>query len=198
PTVPVKVPTKLILLLSTALIITMAVSTLLRIRWTRLRLEDQLKESAKDTLEAIAADLTNRLTADKDGDEIADELAKVKLRHPVVADLQLTLDTDEDTTSTFSLPSNVDEPQVAKHPRVARVRPSPTRRDDARRALYDHGESSRRPGSRVVEPMWRTPDRPEPSRWPPAVAPLPPPRVARTFREGEHGRQSVYELHVPI
>jgi signal transduction histidine kinase len=193
-----KVRTKLILLLSAALFVTMAVSTYLRIRWTRIRLETQLRESAKDTAEAIAADLTKRLTADKDGDEVADELAKVKLRHPVVADLQLTLDTDEDTTSTFSLPANTDEPQVAQRPRSARLRPLPQRRDDARRALWDHGESWRRPGSRAVEPMWRTPDRPDPSRWPHAIEPQPQPRVARTFREGERGRQPVYEVQIAV
>ena len=194
----VKIRTKLILLLSTALVVTMLASTLLRIRWTRLRLEDQLRVSAQDTAEAIAADLSKRLTPDKDGDEVADELSKVKLRHPVVADLQLTFDTDEDTSTTFSLPSNTDEPQVAKRPRAPHLRPLQARRDDARRALTDHGESERRPGTRLVEPMWRTTDRPEPSRWPPSVVPRPQPHVQRSFREGDRGRQAVWEVRVPI
>ena len=62
-----------------------------------------------------------------------------------VADLQLTWDSDEETTSTFYLASNADEPQVKKVPRPAFKRAS-ARRDEARRALYDHGGSSRRPG----------------------------------------------------
>jgi signal transduction histidine kinase len=194
----VKIRTKLILLLTVALIVTMSVSTWLRIRWTKVKLEEQLQASAADTAEAIAADLTKLITPDKDGDEIKEELAKVKLRHPVVADLSLMLDTDEDTTSTFSLASNMDEPQEAKRPRAARVRPSPLRRDDNRRALYDHGESLRRPGTREVEPMWRTPDRPEPSRWPREVAPPPRPRVTRTFVEGDRGRSPVFTARVPI
>ncbi|MFI5289922.1 MAG: sensor histidine kinase, partial [Polyangia bacterium] len=192
-----KVRTKLILLLSAALLVTMAVSTWLRIRWTRAQLEDQLRENAKDTAEAIAADLTKRLTPDKDGDEVAEELAKVKLRHPVVADLQLTLDTDEETISTFSLPSNTDEPRVAKRPRAVRLRPSPVRRYDARRALLDHGESGRPPGERTIEPMWRTPDKPEPSRWPPAKTAPPTPRVARIFREGARGQNPI-EVQIAV
>jgi len=194
----VKVRTKLTLLLTAALVVTMAVSTLLRIRWTKTQLEDQLDKSARETAELIAAELNKRLTPDKDGDEVAEELAKVKLRHPVVADIQLTFEIDDDTTSTFSLGSNMDEPQVAKRPRAPRARPAPVRRDDARRAIYDHGESTRPPGARTVEPMWRTPDRPEPSRWPQTAAPHPAPKVTRTFREGERGRQPVSEATAPI
>jgi len=196
----VKIRTKLVLLLSAALVVTMGVSTLLRIRWTRTRLEDQLRETAKDTAEAIAGELTKRLAPEMDQDEIVEELAKVKLRHPG-ADLELALDTDEDTVSTFTYGSNMDEAQVAKHPKAARLRPVAQRRDDARRALYDHGESTRRPGARTVEPMWRTPDRPEPSRWPPRVAPAPtqaPHVVARTFRESDRGRFPVFEVKAPV
>jgi signal transduction histidine kinase len=196
----VKIRTKLIALLSLALVITMGVSTYLRIRWTRARLEDQLREAAKDTAEAVASELTKRLTPEMDQDEIVEELGKVKLRHPG-ADLELALDTDEDTTSTFAFGSNMEEAQVAKHPRAAHLRPMAQRRDDARRAIYDHGESTRRPGLRTVEPLWRTPDRPEPSRWPPRViaAPLQAPHVvARTFREGERGRFPVFEVRVPV
>jgi signal transduction histidine kinase len=195
-----KLRTKLLLLLSTALVVTMAVSTWLRIRWTKLKLEEQLFASATDTAEAIASELTRALTPNLDGDEVKDELAKAKLRHPVVADLQLILDTDEDTTSTFSLASNMDEPQVAKRPRAPRARTAPQRRDDARRALYDHGETGRRPGQREIEPMWRTPDRPEPAatRWPAQATPPARPRVTRTFVEGERGRFPVFTARVPI
>jgi len=195
----VKLRTKLLLLLSTALVVTMAVSTWLRIRWTKLKLEEQLQASAVDTAAAIKADLEKAITPNMDSDEVGAELSKVKLRHPVVADLTLNLDTgEEDTTSTFSLGSNMDEPQEAKHPRAARMRPLPQRRDDARRAIYDHGESERRPGTRFVEPMWRTPDRPEPSRWPAQVSPPVRPRVTRTFVEGERGRFPVFTARVSI
>jgi len=197
-----KIRTKLVLLLSAALVVTLVASTLLRIRWTRTRLEDQLKESARSTAEVVAADLLRRLTPDKDGDDVAEELQRVKLRHPVVADLQLTLDTDEDTTATFSLAPETDEPKVARRPRATK-RPLAARREDARRALLDHGESSRRPGARVVEPLWWTADKPAPSMWPPRTVgagppAAPPPKVARTFREGERGARPVFEVKIPI
>jgi signal transduction histidine kinase len=194
----VKLRTKLLLLLSTALLVTMAVSTWLRIRWTKLKLEEQLQSSASDTAAAIKADLEKSITPTMDNDEIKEELRTAKLRHPVVAVLNLILDTDEETTSTFSLGSNMDEPMEAKRPRAARVRPLPQRRDDSRRALYDHGESERRPGNRFVEPMWRTPDRPEPSRWPASALPPARPHVTRTFVEGQRGRFGVYTARINI
>lgn len=193
-----KLRTKLILALSIALVVTMAVSTWLRIRWTKAKLEEQLQSSASDTADVIRADLEKSITANMDDDEVEAEVSKAKLRHPLVADITLTLQTDEETESTFSLGSNMDEPQVAKHPRAARLRPAPQRRDDNRRALYDHGESGRRPGTRMVEPMWRTPDRPEPSRWPAQVSQPVRPRVTRTFVEGERGRFPYYTASVNI
>src|SRR4051812_31622088 len=163
----------------------MAVSTVLRIRWTRNRLEAQLLQSAQDTAEAIAADLQKRLeSASLDDDEINEELKNVKLRHPV-SYLELALGTaDEDTTTTFSLASNTAEPKIA-HRATGRAKSGPQRRDDARRALLDHGDSLRAPGSRSVEPLWRIPDRSESSRFPPRVmAPAVPPRISivRTFQ----------------
>jgi signal transduction histidine kinase len=194
----VKIRTKLVLLLSTALVVTMAVSTVLRIRWTRTRLEAQLQQSAQDTAEAIAADLQKRLPSGANDDDINEELKNVKLRHPV-SYLELSMATDEDTISTFSLASHSDEPQVARRA-SARTKTGAQRREDARRALADHGDSSRRPGHRATEPMWRTPDHPESSRWPSHVAPAPqaPLRVAHTFQEGQRGRDPVLEVQVPF
>jgi signal transduction histidine kinase len=197
----VKIRDKLVLLLTTALVVTMAVSTVLRIRWTRNRLEAQLLQSAQDTAEAIAADLQKHLeSASLDDDEINEELKNVKLRHPV-SYLELSLGTtDEDTTTTFSLASNTDEPKVAKRP-TGRSKPPPWRRDEARRALTDHGDSLRAPGSRSVEPLWRTPVRSESARFPPRLAvPAVPPKVSivRTFQEGQRGRDPIVEAQVPF
>lgn len=194
-----KIRTKLILLLSATLVVTTAVSTLLRIRWTRDQLDSQLRTSAIATAEAVAVDLSRRLTPDKDGDEVGEELARVKLRHPGVEKMDLTFDTDEETTSVFSLTSAMDEPQVAQRPRAFRPRPLQARRDDLRHALLDHGESGRRPGSRWLEPLWRTPDRPAPDRWPQAAQRPSNPKIVRTsFTEGNLGRTPVYEVRVPI
>jgi signal transduction histidine kinase len=196
----VKIRTKLVLLLSTALVVTMAVSTVLRIRYTRNRLEVQLHESAVEAAQAIAADLQKRLEETGfDDDNINDELKNVKLRHPV-SYLELALGTaDEDTTTTFSLPSNTAEPKVAKRP-TGRARSQQQRRDDARRALLDHGDSLRSPGSRSSEPLWRTSDRSESSRFPPRLLPPAMPHVSavRTFQEGQRERDPIYEANVPF
>ena len=95
-----KIRTKLILLLSAALIVTMLVSTWLRIRWTQRRLEEQLTQSAQDTAVAIADELSQRLRSDMDQDEISEQLKDEQRRHPG-GDLVLNLDTDEDTVSTL-------------------------------------------------------------------------------------------------
>jgi two-component system, NtrC family, sensor kinase len=197
----VKIRTKLILTLSAALVLTMLLSTLLRMRWMRSRLEDQLKESAQDTAAAIAADLTKRLRSNMDPDEIEEQLKDEQRRHPG-ADLALALDTDEDTVSTFSLAQSQETAEVNKHARPARGKTLPQRRDDTRRALYDHGESTRAPGNRVVEPQWRTPDKPEPGdgRWPAHVVAAPhvkPPVVARTASSGLRGH-SIVEVRVDV
>jgi signal transduction histidine kinase len=188
-----KIRTKLILLLSAALAVTMLLSTWLRLRWTSSRLEDQLRQSAQDTAVVIADELSKRLRSDMDRDEIDEQLKDAQRRHPG-ADLALTLDTDEDTVSTYSLAQSMEEAQVIKRPRSTRSRTLAQRRDETRRALYDHGESTRAPGSRFVEPMWRTPDKPEPERWPArAVAPPPiKPRVQlSTQPAGGRGRTLV-------
>lgn|GEM_PF-1144885 len=182
-----KVRTKLVLLLSGALVVILVASTLLRIRLTRVRMEDQLRQSARDTADVIAAELSRNLTPDKvDDEDVAEELSKVKLRHPIVDYLKLTLDTDEDT-KTFSLAPEADQPLVAKKARRAKLV-----RDDVRRALFDHGETGRRPGMRVVEPMWWTADKPGPDRWPMRQA-APQPKVTRTFDLGERRRHTVLE-----
>jgi signal transduction histidine kinase len=194
----VKIRTKLVLLLSAALVVTLVLSTLLRIRVTRTRYEDQLRETARTTVETVADDLGRRLTADKDDDDIKEELAKVKLRHPVLTDVSITLDTDEDTTSTFSLAPDTDEPKVARAPRPRSTRPQPLRREEQRRELLDHGESARRPGARAIEPLWWTPDKPEPTTWPTPSTMPPQPRFTRQFTEGSRGGLSVFEVRQPF
>jgi signal transduction histidine kinase len=185
-----KIRTKLILLLSAALVLTMVLSTWLRIRWTRSRLEDQLRQSAQDTATVIADDLTKRLRSDMDQDEINEQLKEEQRLHPG-ADLVLTYETDEDTVSTVSLTQSAEDPQVSKRPRAnIHAKSAQLRRDEARRALYDHGESSRAPGTRTIEPLWRTPDKPT-DRWPQrtvTVAQRKPPVIVRTRQEGPRGR----------
>jgi hypothetical protein len=190
-----KIRTKLVLLLTGALVVTMLVSTYLRIRWTRSRLEDQLKQSGSDTALAVAGELAKKLHSGMDRDEIEEVLKDEKLRHGGV-DLELTINSsdssDEDMVTVYSLPQNAAEARSANKPSPSPrpVKPLPLRRDEARRAYYDHGGSSRPPGQRFVEPLWRTPDKPDSDRWPArstAVKPPKPAMTVRTPRADEHG-----------
>jgi two-component system NtrC family sensor kinase len=198
-----KIRTKLILLLSAALVATMVLSTWLRIRWTRSRLEAQLRQSARDTAAVIAEDLAKRLRPEMAQDEVQELLKDAMRRHPGADLVDLTLDTDEDDALSFSLATSMDEAQVNKRPRSpARQKSQQQRREDGRRAYYDHGESSRPPGLRAIEPLWRTPDKPAPGneRWPPrTIQPQPtrPPVSLRLAQEGARGRM-VYEASAAV
>ena len=86
-----KIRTKLILLLSAALIVTMLVSTWLRIRWTQRRLEDQLRQSAQDTAVAIADELVKRCARTWIRTRCHEQLKDAQRRHPGATNLKLTL-----------------------------------------------------------------------------------------------------------
>ena len=184
-----KIRTKLILLLSAALIVTMLVSTWLRIRWTQQRLEAQLTESAQDTASAIANELSQRLRSGMDQDEIEELLKDEQRRHPG-GNLVLYLPTDEDTVSSFALGQSMEDAKVDKKPRAVPKRSPAWRREEARRAYYDHGESTRPPGQRMVEPLWRTSDKPDPSdRWPVRTAqPTPHKPAMKVSTQGTPGK----------
>ncbi|HEX6836894.1 MAG TPA: HAMP domain-containing protein, partial [Polyangia bacterium] len=184
-----KIRTKLILLLSAALIVTMLVSTWLRIDWTRRRLEEQLTQSAQDTAIAIANELSQRLRSDMDQDEMVELLKDEQRRHPG-GNLVLNLDTDEDTVSSFALGQSMEEAKVDKKPRQVAKKSPVQRREEARRAYYDHGESTRPPGQRMVEPLWRTPDKPDPGeRWPArTVQPTPHKPAMKVSTQGTPGK----------
>ena len=164
-----KIRTKLILLLSAALVVTMLVSTWLRIDWTRRRLEEQLKQSAQDTAVLIANELSQRLQLG-DGSGRDRRAAQGRAAAPSRRRSRArALDTDEDTVSSFALAQSMEDAKVDKKPRQVAKKSPLQRREEARRAYYDHGESTRRPGARMVEAMWRTPDKPDPGeRWPPS------------------------------
>jgi signal transduction histidine kinase len=188
----VKVRTKLILLLSSALVAIMVPATLLRIRLTGTSLEDQVRKAANDTAEVIARELSQRLTPNMDDDDIAEEVQKVKLRHPIVSLLELTWDSDEDTTKTFSLPPETEETVVRKKTRMPRLSAN-----EVRRVLYDHGETGRAPGGRAVEPLWWTPEKPSPDRWT-AVA-TPPKRTQRApLSVGTRGGRTVFTARLAV
>ncbi len=191
---------KILLLLSAALVVTTTASTLLRLRWTRLRLESQLRETARSTAEAIAGELRKRLPETDTDDDVKDVLQRQLAGHPVVSDLEWAPDSDEEIVKIFSIQPDMEEAVVARHPRTgaARVRNERQRREDARRALLDHGQSTRRPGTRVVEALLRTSGAVDPARWPPPAIPLPSPPQGRIVRTGERGATPVYEVRVPV
>ena len=191
---------KLLLLLSAALVVTTTISTVLRLRWTRVRLESQLKETAQSTAEAIAAELLKRLPDTDTDDDVKEMLQKMLARHPVVSDLEWAPDSDEEIAKTFSIQPDMEEAVVARRPRAqsVRIRTERQRREDARRALLDHGQSSRRPGTRVVDSLLRSSGTIDASRWPAPATPQPSPPQGRTVRTGERGTTSVYEVKLPV
>ncbi len=130
-----------------------------------------------------------------DQDEIFDQLKEEQRLHPG-ADLTLTLDMQDESVS-FSLPQSAEDLKVAKKPHPTRTKTVQQRREEARRAYYDHGESSRAPGTRTIEPMWRTPDKPT-DRWPPrAVAVAPPKQHVVVRTQGPRGR-SIFAVSADI
>ncbi len=160
-----KLRTKLVLLLSAALVVTMVTSTWLRIRWTRERLERHAKEQASETAVDIASDLEQHMRDDADDDDIAERLKFELQKHRSVANIEFSYDTDEETTS-YVLIFTDEEPRIKKTPRPPhKSRPANVTRYETRRAFYDHGESLRPPGERAIEPQWRTADRADSSRW---------------------------------
>jgi signal transduction histidine kinase len=196
-----KIRTKLILLLSAALIVTMLVSTWLRIRWTQRRLEDQLRQSAQDTAVAIADELVKTLRSDMDQDEMSELLKDAERRHPGATNLKLTLFPDEETVTTFELGAGMADAKVATKPLSTKPKTAPQRREDARRAYYDHGESTRPPGQRMVEVLWRTPDKPSAAdRWPVrAVQPTPQKPVVTVKAHNEpNGARTIVEADADI
>ena len=195
-----KVRTKLILLLSAALVVTTGVSTMLRLRWTRVRLESQLRETAQSTAEAIAAELAKRLPDTDTDDDVTELLQKISARHPVVSDLEWTPDSDEEVAKTFSIQPDMEEAVIARHPRAqqVRVRTERQRREDMRRALLEHGQGTRRPGTRVVEALLHSAGSVDPRRWPRPAVPLPSPPQGRTVRTGNRGQTPVYEVHLSV
>jgi hypothetical protein len=187
---------KLLLLLSAALAVTTTVSTLLRLRWTRVRLESQLSETARSTAESISGELLKRLPEADSDEDVQDIVQKLMARHPVVSYLEWAPDTDEESAKIFSIKPDMEEAVVARRARApsVRVRTERQRREDARRALLDHGQSSRRPGTRVVESMLRSSGQVDVTRWPAPVVPQPGPPQGRTVRSGERGATPVYEV----
>ena len=166
-----KIRTKVILLLSAGLIATTLASTLLQVFWTNNVLEREAKTQAEDSARDIQADLEKTLKEDSDADDISDALKEELRFHPHVANIEVKYEGDEDTTS-FTLGFREEEPRIKSTPHPARKRPA-VRRDEVRRALSDHGESSRPPAFRQVDPLWRTPDRYDSPEWAHLAARLP-------------------------
>ncbi|MSP61842.1 MAG: HAMP domain-containing protein [Myxococcales bacterium] len=160
-----KIRSKLVLLLSAALVVTMVASTWLRIRLTRDRLERRARDQATETAADIASDLEQHIKEESDDDDISERLKFALRRHPTVANIEFRIESEEETT-VVGLAIAEEEARVSHTPRPQRKqRTGAVVRQDVRRSLYDHGDSLRRPGERSVEPMWRTPERSDSSRW---------------------------------
>jgi signal transduction histidine kinase len=196
-----KVWTKLALLLSAALIVTTVASTAMQVIWTTNVLEKQASKQATAAAEDIKADLEKSIKDDTDSDDIAEILKDEQRRHRV-ATIELIFDDAEDATVSFSLGFQEEEPKIKKTQRPVKKKAG-VRRDEIRRALSDHGESLRPPVERVVEAMWRTPERGESPAWSQLAASVPPPkRPPRAFlvdlREEEQRRARAMKAEVEL
>lgn len=162
-----KIRTKLVLLLSAALSVTMAAATWLRISWTRETLDARAHAQADETAVAIAADLEQNISDDTDEEEISERLKYQQRKHRAVDKIELTFNTDEETTVSFQLEVAEEDPHIERTPRPhGRQRlAAAVRRDELRHALGDHGDVMRAPADRLSEPLWRTPERGVSSRW---------------------------------
>src|SRR5690606_26729267 len=115
---------------------------------------------------------------------------------------ELTFDSDEETTVSYNLDFKAEEPDIKSVAKPQRPRRAPVRRDDVRRALFDQGLPFHAPGDRGVEPLWRTPDRPDSTRWArlaqTAAPPKRPPRAVLVDLRGEPERQGQRYVEVAI
>ena len=168
-----KIRTKLALLLCAALVATTLASTVLQVQLTVRQLERQARWQALEAAQNIKVDLEKDITIDSDEEDISEELKAWSRRHQVA--IELAFNDEQDATVSFSLGLQEAEPKIKSTPRPSRKRPA-VRRDEIRRALTDHGDTARAPSARLVEPMWRTPDRSDSPAWAALVGSQPPPR----------------------
>ncbi len=200
-----KLRTKLLLLLSAALVATIVTSTWLRIRLTRERLEQRARQQASETVADIAADLEKDIKEDSDDDFVSERLSFEARRHPSVANLEFSYFSDEETRTDIRIAARSETPEIKHTPRVERkLRSGIQLRQDIRRALWDHGGAMHRPGERTVEPLWRTPDRIESTRWaqlgarPPAARHPPKPILVDLRNEAERHGGRYFAVSAPV
>lgn len=199
-----KIRTKLVLLLCAALVVTTVASTVIQVRWTREALEAQTEQQATETAVDIAADLERNIKEDWDEDDISERLKYEVRRHRTLANIELTIDSDEeDTTVSYHLGFQEEEPNIKSTSRPVK-KPPPPKREEARRALIEHGENDRPPGERGVEPMWRTSKHPPSATWARLAAHLPPPvrRASKALlvdlRDQAERQGRALEVSVPV
>ena len=198
-----KIRTKLVLLLCAALVVTTIVSTYLQVIWTRDALEDQASDQARADAVDTAKDLQAHITSDSDADEISDLLKEEVRRHRAVASMEFTFNSDENTTVSVDLRAIDAEANVKSTARPPKRKPA-VRRDEIRRALSEHGESSRPPGDRTVEPLWRTPDRSDSPLWARLSLTVPPPKPQPKgpflveSQDEQHRQGRFFETSVPV
>src|SRR5438128_8137349 len=99
-------------MLGGALGVTAVASAFLQQRLTRDLLERRAREQATETAEDIANDLQEHIKPDSDEDDITERLKFAQRSHRSVANIELTFDSDEETTVSYNLDYKAEEPKI--------------------------------------------------------------------------------------
>jgi len=158
--------TKLVGLLSALLLLVLVTSTLAGRYLMNGRVTTHMRAEAEATARDLAVSLEEYLKRERSDDEVKARLEEWRGRHRIF-DLSLLVDNEIGEPLQIVLPQSggveISHPERARS--GGKTKPERAVQYDARRALWDHGESTRPPTSRFSEPQWRLPWRSTSTRW---------------------------------
>lgn len=158
--------TKLVGLLSALLLLVLVTSTLAGRYLMNGRVTAHMRAEAEATARDLAVSLEEYLKRERSDDEVKARLEEWRGRHRIF-DLSLLIDNETGEPLQIVLPQSggveISHPERART--GGKARPERAVQYDARRALWDHGETTRPPTARLSEPQWRLPWRSTSTRW---------------------------------
>jgi signal transduction histidine kinase len=158
--------TKLVGLLSALLLLVIVTSTLAGRYLMNGRVTAHMRAEAEATARDLAVSLEEYLKRERSDDEVKARLEEWRGRHRIF-DLSLLIDNETGEPLQIVLPQSggveISHPERARQ--GGKARPERAVQYDARRALWDHGETTRPPATRLGEPQWRLPWRSTSTRW---------------------------------
>ena len=158
--------TKLVGLLSALLLLVLVTSTLAGRYLMRGRVAAHMAAEAEATARDLAVSLEDYLKRERADDEVKARLEEWRGRHRIF-ELSLLLDNEAGEPLQILLPQSggveISHPERLRP--VGKTRSERFLQYDARRSLWDHGDSTRAPTQRLGEPLWRLPWRSTSTRW---------------------------------